>query len=94
MARDPSSAAEDLAWRRVGAAWLILLWERVWQAAWPLLTVAGIFLAVALMDLLPLLPRLAHGAVLALFAAALPAALWFGFRRFRLPGRDAAERRL
>ena len=85
---------DDRIWRHLGASWLILLWERLWLAAWPLLALLGLFLALALLDLLPLLGIWLHGAVLAGFLLALPAVLWFGFRRFRLPGRAEAERRL
>jgi uncharacterized protein (TIGR02302 family) len=75
-------------------AWLALLWERLWPSLWPILFVLGLFGLAALFDLLPLLPIWAHGALLALFALALGGAAWLGFRRFRLPDRSAARRRL
>jgi hypothetical protein len=40
-------------WRRLWLARLALTWEGVWRAIWPALTLAGLFLALALSDLLP-----------------------------------------
>ena len=54
---------------RLRLARAALLWERIWPAFWPALCVLGVFAAVALFDLLPGLPGLAHAALLALFAA-------------------------
>ena len=75
-------------------AQLALAWERLWPAAWPVVGVVGLFVALALFDVLPLLPAWAHVMVLAGFAAAL---LWFGFRairQFAMPDEAAARRRL
>ena len=55
---------------------------------------AGLFLAVALFDLLPLLPGWLHAALLIGFAAAFVAAAWHGARGLRWPSADAACRRL
>ena len=80
-----------------GRLWLArgaLFWEKLWPGLWPALGVAGLFLAVALFDLLPALPLWAHIAALVLFAAALLAALWRGLRRLRWPGFGLARRRI
>ena len=51
-------------------------------------------LGLALLDVLPLLPGWLHAAVLALFGAGLVASLVHAWRRFKIPGRDAARHRL
>lgn len=71
-----------------------LFLERLWPASWPALSVTGAFLALALFNVLPLLPGWLHLAVLAGFAAALAAVLWRGFRGFAWPDEAAARRRL
>jgi uncharacterized protein (TIGR02302 family) len=48
-----------------------LLWERLWPRLWPVVAVGGVFAALALLDLLPMLPGGLHAFVLAAFAAAL-----------------------
>ena len=50
---------------------LALFWEQLWPALLPALTLAGVFLALALFDVLPLLPGWLHGLVLALIAGGL-----------------------
>jgi uncharacterized protein (TIGR02302 family) len=72
----------------------VVLWERLWPALWPAAGVAAGFLAVAWLDLLPLLPVWLHGAALATFAAAFGFLLHRGLRRFRAVDRDAARHRL
>lgn len=59
-----------------------------------LLLVAGLFLSVAWLDVLPDLPVWLHGLVLALFAVLTLWLVWHGFRRFRLPAWRMAARRL
>ena len=71
-----------------------LLIEAVWPALWPPLGVAGLFLSIALLDLLPLLPPWAHAAVLAATVIAILVLLYRGLRRVRLPNQAAADRRL
>jgi hypothetical protein len=80
--------------RRLWLARFAIAWERVWPAIWPALTVAAIFCIVALLDLLPRLHFALHSAALALFAAALAAAVWRMRRVFALPDRAEARRRL
>jgi uncharacterized protein (TIGR02302 family) len=80
--------------RRLLLARLALGWERTWPALWPVLGVAGAFVALALFDLPARLPPLLHAALLAAFAVLIAAAAVHGFRRFQLPSRAAARRRL
>lgn len=75
-------------------AWLALAWERAWPAVAPLFGVAGLFVAVALMDLLPALPGWLHSAILVAFALAGLAAVAWGFRTWRRPSAGEARRRL
>ncbi len=48
-----------------------LLWERIWPQLWPLAGVLGMFLALALSDLLPRMPGWLHALVLLGILAAL-----------------------
>lgn len=79
-------------WRR--AAWAALLWERLWPLLLPPLCVAGLFLSLALFDVLPLLPGWLHGLVLAVTAGLLAALLARAAIRLKLPRPDQAARRL
>lgn len=71
-----------------------LLWERLWPALWVPAAVAGAFLALALANVLPLLPGWLHVVVLAGLLAAFLFSLWRGFRGFAVPGEATARRRL
>jgi uncharacterized protein (TIGR02302 family) len=82
-----------LGWRR-RLARLVLWFERVLPALLPAARVAGIFVCVALLDVLPALPRWAHAGVLATTAAALCWLLWRGLSRLVPPNAVAADRRL
>src|SRR5690606_38534486 len=88
-----SEAPPGLAQRR-RLARAALWWERAWPALWPALCLAGAGLLVALLDLPRRLPPAAHAVLLALFGAALLTLLWRGARRFALPTRGDADRRL
>ncbi len=79
---------------RLRLARAALLWERAWPALWPAVGIAGAFLAVALLDVLPALPFWAHAGVLAAFAVAEAAALRRAWPAFRPPPEKAARRRL
>jgi uncharacterized protein (TIGR02302 family) len=79
---------------RLRLAAAALAWERLWPALWPATAIIGVFLALALLDLLPRLPGLAHAASLALLVGFLGLAIVTALRRFRLPGRDAGRRRI
>lgn len=80
--------------RRLMLARLALLWEAVWPNMWPILGVAGVFAAIVLFDVLPLLPGWLHALILVANAAALMWALWRGVRSFRPPHTGEAEQRL
>ena len=73
---------------------LALLWEAVWPILWPVLAVIGVFAALVLFDVLPLLPGWLHALVLLAATAALIWELWQGIRHFQLPRTGEAERRL
>jgi len=73
---------------------LALFWEQLWPALLPALTLAGIFLALALFDVLPLLPGWLHGLVLALIAGGLVWLIRRGVRRVSVAGIGAARRRI
>ena len=89
-----SSAPPAVPPRRYRLAYGALVWEAAWPALWPALAVVGLFLAVALFDVLPELNAWLHGAVLVGFAAALVAALMRGFGGARWPSLARARRRL
>jgi uncharacterized protein (TIGR02302 family) len=85
----------DRRYRRLLAlAAAALFWEQLWPRLWPAACVLGAFLALALLDILPVLPDWLHAGVLALFAAGFVAAIvwaWPGFRKIR---HEAARSRL
>lgn len=71
-----------------------VLWERLWRGLWPASGVVGLFLALALFDVLPGLPAWLHVVIL---AGAIGGSFWLllqGFREFGLPGTVAGRRRL
>jgi len=76
------------------AARLILAWEQLWPALWPLVGVIGLFLALALFDLLQSLPGWLHAGLLAGFALALLFTAIKAVRALGLPAPEAAQRRL
>lgn len=80
--------------RRLALAWTAILWERVWRAGWPAACIAGLFLAIALFNVLPALPGWLHLAVLLGFAGAIAGALRHGFRGFAIPTIAETRRRL
>ncbi|MEA2736997.1 MAG: hypothetical protein QOH05_304, partial [Acetobacteraceae bacterium] len=71
-----------------------ILFEAIWPALWPPLTVIGLFLCAALLNLPQLLPASLHVALLALVLLAVVGLLFHGFRHIRLPDDRAADRRL
>ncbi len=79
---------------RLWLARAVLFWERAWIAVWPAVGIAGLFLAIALFDVLPLLPGWLHLAILAAFAAAFLWTLGHAVSRFRSPRGAEAQRRL
>jgi uncharacterized protein (TIGR02302 family) len=71
-----------------------LFWERLWPALWPLTAAIGLFLALALVDVLPRLPGWLHAAMLFGLAAAAGWSVVRGLTRLRLPSSREAQRRL
>ena len=71
-----------------------LLFETLLRCLWRAALVVGLFVAVALFDLLPALPGWLHSLLLVGLALALLLALWRGFSEFRWPAAREAARRL
>ena len=90
-----ASHAQD---RRVArlrtAARLVLFWEVLLAALWPVLALLGALAAVALLGLPALLPAWLHLTLAAAALAGLAVLLWTAARHLRLPGPHDAERRL
>ncbi|MDA8232026.1 MAG: DUF4175 family protein [Magnetospirillum sp.] len=93
-ANTPEDPIGDRLARRLRLARWVLAWERAWPALAAPLGVAGLFLALALFDVLPRLAVWLHGLILVGFAAAVALLVWRGFRRFGWPGDEEAARRL
>lgn len=91
--RTADSFLRAVAWRRV-AARAAIVWERFWPALWPVLTLAGLLLIIALLDIPALLPVWLHLALLALAAAALPVLLVRAVAQVRLPAAREGDRRI
>jgi uncharacterized protein (TIGR02302 family) len=72
----------------------VILFEAVWPVLWPPLAVVGIFLCLALLNVLPLLPGWLHTSVLTLTLLAVAGLLVRGLRRINMPDDSAADRRL
>ncbi len=84
---------ERLLERKVRAAKLTLLFEKLWPRVWLPAGVAGVFVLLSVFEVWPLLPPRIHFALLCAFAAAfavsfLPLVLW------RRPRREASLARL
>lgn len=76
------------------AARAALAWERLWPALWPAAGVAGLFVALAWLDIPARLPGWLHLLVLLGFLAAIVAVLVVGLRTVRLPTVEEARRRI
>lgn len=79
--------------RKIRLSTWALLFEALWPRIWAAIALVGIFLAVSLAGLWPRLPALAHQATLGAFALAM-LAVFVWIARVRLPGREAAIRRV
>ncbi len=90
---DPAPPMRQLARRRLLAR-AAILFEAAWLALWPPLAVVGVFLCLALLNIPPLLPAPAHGALLVLFGLAAAGLLVRGAMGIRMPDDEAADRRL
>lgn len=91
-ATDPRT--ERLLARMLGLARWVLWWERAWPLILPPLALAGTFVALALLDVLPLLPAWLHALVLALGAGGFAYLLARIPLKLGMPGADEAARRL
>lgn len=80
--------------RRLTLSRLVLYWERLWPALWPVIGLLGLFVALALLDMPPHLPGWLHLALLLTFVVGVLGALWHGIVHFRPPSRESASRRL
>ncbi len=89
-----SAEGPPLLGAKLRAAQTVLFWEALWPRLWPLLGLAGLFLALALLDLLPALPGWAHALVLAGFLGAAAYLLWRAVFRLRWPALAAARHRV
>ncbi len=78
---------------RVALARLALFLETMWPVAWPVPALLALFVALALFDVLPVLPGWLHALVLLGFASALAALIWRA-RGLRWPRVEAARRRV
>ena len=65
-----------------------------WRGLWPALSVAVLFLALALSGVLPLLPGWLHALALAALLGGFLVLLWTGVRGVGVPDTDAGRRRL
>ncbi len=71
-----------------------IVWEQIWRGLWPAFSVVVLFLALALLGVLPLLPGWLHAVVLAAFLGGLAFLAWNGLRRVAIPDAHAGRRRL
>lgn len=78
--------------RRLAA--LVLWWERVWPALWPVVGLIGLFVVLAVAGVLAALPGTLHLVVLVVGAVAVAALLLRAGRHTAWPDRHAALRRL
>ncbi len=91
----PDVPRNDRRYRRLLAlASGALFWERLWPRLWPAACVLGVFVALALLDVLPLFRDWLHAGVLLMFAAALMAALIWAWPAFCKIPRKAARARI
>ncbi|HBC06087.1 MAG TPA: TIGR02302 family protein [Rhodospirillaceae bacterium] len=72
----------------------VVFFEKIWPLAWPVLTVIALFVGLALLDILPLLPPWLHGIVLVAFAGVLALALRRAWENRPMVSRAAARHRL
>ncbi len=80
--------------RREAASTAIIWIERLWSMTWPATGVIAVFLAVALLDLLPSLPGWLHAIVLVAFFVALAVSIVRQVTTLRAPARPDGRRRL
>ncbi|CAA7624536.1 DUF4175 domain-containing protein [Magnetospirillum sp. UT-4] len=91
---DPDPAFERRLAKRLARARAVLAVEQAWPLLVPPLALAATFVALALFDVLPLLPGWLHGLVLAAYGGGLGFLLMRVPLRLRRPALDEAARRL
>ncbi len=98
---DPGDAPETPRgpWQRryrvlLALAKATVAWERLWPGLWPAAGVAALFVSVALLDLLPMLPFWAHSLALIVFATAFGFMIRGAAAGFKAVGEKTAEHRL
>ncbi|MGA0393670.1 MAG: DUF4175 domain-containing protein [Rhodospirillales bacterium] len=72
----------------------VLVWEQLWIALWPFVAMVGIFSAIVLFDLLPMLPVWFHFLILIGFVAAFALSLKEAWSRIHYVSEEAARHRL
>jgi len=87
-------AATDPLAGRIRLARAALAWERLWLALWPAVAFAGLFVVIALFDVLPALPAWLHAAILLAFVGVTAWSVWRVRAAFALPATEAGRRRL
>jgi uncharacterized protein (TIGR02302 family) len=92
--RSERDARARRARRYIGAARLVLWWERIWPALWPALGFAGVYAILALFGVLPALPGGIHVLIVLGLCGAAFYFLWRRFASVRAPLWDEAARRL
>ena len=80
--------------RKLALARAVVLWERLWPALWPAAGIAGLFVALSLLNVWASVGGWVHLAALLLFAGAFGAALWRGLSGLSFPDRGDARRLL
>ena len=80
--------------RLLSLARAALWWEDFWPAVWPMLAISGLFLGLAFLDLLPVLPGWLHGLILLALLTGLLVSGWRGLQGLRTPTPGEAQRRV
>ena len=78
----------------LGLARAALMWERLWPCLWPAVGVAAVFVSVALLDWLPMLPFWVHSLVLIFFAGAFGFMVRGAAQGFKAADEKSAQHRL
>ena len=79
---------------RLRTAQTVLFWEELWPRIWPIAGLAGLFLALALLDFFAFLPVWLHVLVLLGFLGLAAGFLWHGVKRLQWPDLGAARHRV
>src|SRR5205085_10404686 len=91
---DNSGPNTKKAERMITAARAAVLWERVWIALWPGIGLIGLYLVLALLGALDLLPAALRVALLFIIGGVLFRSFWLSFDPVKMPGWFDGARRL